>query len=158
MARSKKKPAKSAVGKLNDEWHALLVQNVKASKSERMTDEQLEKYMTKLFPEKAGKSTITRVAMMRSCFNNGTGMFVKFGAAKSQLVKFDKDGNSAGREKKETKEKKVDKKKVVTKKKVATNKVTKKKAPAKNVAAPSSKTVDAAVRKGRRLRKRVEAK
>lgn len=69
--------------RVNTAWANLLHENeqVKKSGKKPMTDEQLKAKMIKLFPDKAEKSTITRVSMVRSCYNKGTNMFKKLGPA-----------------------------------------------------------------------------
>ena len=69
--------------RVNTAWANLLNENeqIKKSGKKPMTDEQLKAKMIKLFPDKAEKSTITRVSMVRSCYNKGTNMFKKLGPA-----------------------------------------------------------------------------
>ncbi len=67
--------------KLNEAWAGLFAENeirVKSGKTP-WTDIELTERMTKLFPGRAGKTTITRVSMIRSIYNKGTNLFEKFG-------------------------------------------------------------------------------
>lgn len=59
--------------KLYEVWEEVLITNEAAKK--KLTDAKLIEKMEKMFPEKAGKSTIVRVSMVRSNYNTGTGMF-----------------------------------------------------------------------------------
>lgn len=69
--------------KLNQAWADLFAENearVKAG-DKPWTDDQLRERMQKEFPDKAEKSTIVRVSMVRSVYNKGTNMFKKHGPA-----------------------------------------------------------------------------
>lgn len=94
MAERKKRRAKKAAPKkakteevklkVNQEWSRLLSENesLATKRGKRpLTDDQLADEMERLFPEKAGKTTITRVSMARSCYNKGTNMFASMGPA-----------------------------------------------------------------------------
>lgn len=56
-------------------WEALLMENEKAAKKNKKTDAQLIAAMEAEFPDKKGKSTLTRVSMIRGCYNQGTNLF-----------------------------------------------------------------------------------
>lgn len=83
--------------KLYEAWNNLLIKNEKASKKNKLTDEQLYEAMAELFPDKADKTTLTRVSMVRSCYNKGTNMFAKLGAPDGDerpiSTSYDADGN-----------------------------------------------------------------
>lgn len=93
--------AKSKTGgmTLSDAWAALLIEN-EALAAKRggkpLTDEQLVTAMEKEFPDKKGKSTLTRVSMVRGCYNKGTNMFAKGGkagtAARPTSFRYDETG------------------------------------------------------------------
>lgn len=126
---------------VNQAWEQLLLQNEKAPKSKKLTDAQLTVEMEREFPDKAGKSTMTRVSMIRGCYNAGTNLFQsRHGGVraddKNRPVShpYDENGekieNARSRPRKtdgkKTASKKVSKKKVS--KKTASKKVSKKKA------------------------------
>lgn len=94
----------SGVG-LAETWAQLLIENEQASKKNKMTDEQLVARMEKEFPAKKGKSTLTRVSMVRGCFNKGTNMFKSAGAAgvsgRPKSNRYGEDGEAYVRPKKE---------------------------------------------------------
>lgn len=93
VAKKKTDVAKAAKGpKVNAEWARLLVENEKAPKSAKKTDDQLVAEMERLFPEKAGRSTLTRVSMVRAIYNKGTNMFLKFGPAAVKSHRYDENG------------------------------------------------------------------
>lgn len=53
---------------LLDTWEKLFIEN--EGRAKKMTDAQLVAAMEKEFPDKKGKSTVTRVRMFRSAYNN----------------------------------------------------------------------------------------
>ena len=126
---AKPKPAASAKPKkqkVYEAWAELLSANEKATKANKLTDEQLVKEMQKRFPDRSESTTITRITMARGCFNKGTNMFTKLGAAATTSKRYDENGEAADRRAKVSK-KKVTKKKGAAKRKVAKKKVPKKK-------------------------------
>ncbi len=78
---------------LKEAWTKLLAQNERAKKGERLTDAQLTQEMTKLFPDRKGKTTLTRVNMIRSIYNKGSSMFESLGPAAVKSRRFDKNGD-----------------------------------------------------------------
>jgi hypothetical protein len=73
---------------LSAAWAALLLGNSKA----KLTDDQLVAEMGKDFPDLKGKTTITRVSMVRGCYNKGTGMFKAVGPAAKVSARYGADG------------------------------------------------------------------
>ena len=57
--------------KLYEAWEEVFVRNEKAKK--KLTDPELRDKIIEQFPDKAEKSTVTRVSMVRSNYNTGTG-------------------------------------------------------------------------------------
>ena len=94
--KAPKQPAKSV--KVNEAWNDLLVKNEQVSKAKKMTDDDLYNAMCELFPDKADKTTLTRVSMVRSCYNKGTNMFSKYGPPdgdeRPTSFPYDEDGNA----------------------------------------------------------------
>lgn len=81
--KTKATTAKPSGKRVNQAWADLFAENearVKAG-DKPWTDDQLRERMQKAFPDKAEKSTIVRVSMVRSVYNKGTNMFKKFGPA-----------------------------------------------------------------------------
>lgn len=68
---------------IGGEWSNLFIENAKLAKDGKaLTDSQLRAAMYEAFPDKEhGITTIERVSMQRSCYNNGTAQFKKFGAS-----------------------------------------------------------------------------
>lgn len=70
-------------GTITAAWAELFAQNearVKAGQK-GWTDAELSERMAKQFPDSAKKTTITRVSMVRGCYNKGTNMFATVGPA-----------------------------------------------------------------------------
>lgn len=82
-----------------DTWAHKLIENESRYKKRGqtpLTDEQLVEEMEKEFPDKAGKSTLTRVSMIRGCYNKGTNLFANAGPSGSSTrprsYAYDDDG------------------------------------------------------------------
>lgn len=70
-------------GTITAAWAELFAQNegrVKAGQK-GWTDPELVERMQKQFPDHKNKTTITRVSMVRGCYNKGTNMFAAVGPA-----------------------------------------------------------------------------
>ncbi len=80
---AKKQTAPETGPRLNEAWSTLLAENEARKKSGKTpwTDVELTERITKQFPDKKGKTTLTRVSMIRSIYNKGTNLFEKFGPA-----------------------------------------------------------------------------
>lgn len=81
-----------------DTWAKLLIENEARHKKGQkpLTDPELVKVMEKEFPDKVGKTTLTRVSMIRGCYNKGTNLFANAGPAGSSTrprsYAYDDDG------------------------------------------------------------------
>lgn len=118
-----REPATKTKLRVNREWFRLLVENERLAKKRGktpLTDPEMTEEMTRLFPDKKGKTTLTRVSMMRCCYNNGTGMFANMEEAGDPVsYAYDEDGKQIPprrRTAKKVTKKKADPEKTVAKK------------------------------------------
>lgn len=93
MAESKKNTGKQHGLNVRQTWMKLFVQNERAAKSAKMTDEQIQAEMRKEFPgrESFEFTDIAGVASVRRGYNRG--VFTEGKAPDIQSKRYDKDGN-----------------------------------------------------------------
>jgi len=104
--KKKKKKSVSKTGKtakiekkeptLAEAWRDLLQKNEALAKSGKkpLTDSQLTREMERIFPDKKGRTTLTRVGTIRSCYNKGVNLFLRYGPGKPVSHNYKNDGKT----------------------------------------------------------------